>query len=340
MDLAKLAALALLDLSQLDATVSGRDSVVALVTFLDNAWLVQPLTQDYVLLEEQIEILEPLNQTNIGHALILALDELEAHADLEKPLLVILLSDGETNRGLTKQEILDIIPQRAKELMTTICTVGFGNSEEEIDKELLEELAKETEGEYLFATRGEELGGFFIACRQKVVSDLIEQITGVARLGERGEVKHVTVPENTCELTLAVNYLKGDVIVEMADPQGVMVDSTYTGFNLQRGENVQLITLMNPLTGDWLVSVKNNDPTQENVYFSIVVSSEKCKTPLPTATTAPTATPTPPPSLLLTILEKVSPLTIALICMVGLVGGAIVFFVLIQKRGKEPGSTS
>jgi uncharacterized protein YegL len=336
--LAQLSARTLLDLSRLDYQVSGRESIIGLVIFSGVAWLIQPLTKDYDLLEQHIEKLRPLDHTNIGDALTKALDELERGADLEKPLLIILLSDGKTNRGLSADQILDVIPGRAKELGamgTTICTVGFGNSEDEIDKRLLENLAKETEGAYLFATRGEELASFFIACRQNVVSEVINQMTGAVG-GERPtEAKQVQVQANTCELNLAVNYVAGSPKVELVDPEGVHTDATYTGFTLQQGENLQLFTVMHPLAGNWILYVTNEDPSVPSLIYSVVVSSEECKEPLPTATLAPTSAPTPTPPTFMRLLEKASPLAVGLCCLALLIVFAVLFLLFLRRRERR-----
>jgi hypothetical protein len=277
LNLAKLAARTLLDLSRLDSIASGRESSVGLVIFSDRASLIQSLTTDYGPLEAEIDELKPLYSTNISDGLNTALNDLAENGDPEQPSAIILLSDGYGNLGLTAEQTLDQIPGLAKG--AAICTIGFGNEEDEVDAELLRGLADATDGEYLFAKSGEELVTFFIACRQGLVSRVVDQFTGAVREGETVEAGRIEVGPDMRVLNLTLNYLEGQMVMDLIDPDGNTVDIDYHGVSIQQGENVQLITVNNPPPGQWTVQVTAKDAPQEGAIYNVVVGIEQRSTP-------------------------------------------------------------
>lgn len=135
------------------------------MTFSNQAVFEHGLTLEHDQLKPLIRSMVPLQQTNIGDALVLGLNELEANADPEGPMLLILLSDGHANVSLSSSEILAVIPERNE---ITLCTTGFADLESEVDFVLLEGLTFQTGGKYLFTNSGAELGSFFAACREAV----------------------------------------------------------------------------------------------------------------------------------------------------------------------------
>lgn len=351
LDLAKQAALTLLDLSRLDTAASGGESPVGLVAFSDHARLHQSLVTNYDWVETSVNSLDYLGSTNIGDGLKIALAELAQNGDRTQPAAVILLSDGQTNRGLKVAEILAQIPIQAQKLDARICTVGFGNNETEIDIGLLQGLAEATGGEYLFATTGEELITFFVACRQGLVSDVIDQFTALIRQEETVEAGRFVIQENVAELTLTFNYLQGNLVMELVDSEGSVIDSAYPGVIIQQGDKVQLVKITNPRPGEWIVRVTANEVPQDNVIYSIVVSTElrppaptpsptlmiPSATPVPTLVATPTplvaVTPAPSPTLLVRLRPYLAPGIVGLGLIVTMSGLAFIFVYLKRSGG-------
>lgn len=296
LDLAKLAAKTLIGLSRLDDVAGRRTSVTALVRFSSDYVLLQELTPELETVEEKIEGLEPLAQTNIYGGLDQALRELERHADPEQPTVIILLSDGHITIGRSANEVLAEIPPRAEELNANICTVGFGPSEAHVDKKLLEGLAEETDGEYIFARSGAELVNFFLACRQSMVGE-IEQRAGMVQPGESTDAGSVNVPVNICEMSLALNYVSGGPTLSLIDPIGTDVEEgQYDQFSVQAQDNLTLYTVLDPISGEWKLSVQGDTALEEEAVYSIVITTNECKaTPTPSGPPTPTPTATPVP---------------------------------------------
>ncbi len=326
-DLAKLAARTLLDLSRLDETAGRRVSIVGLVIFSTESALIQELTPNLDAVEGKIIQLEPQFQTNIYAALDDALEELVRNADPTKPTLVILLSDGQTNVGPGEDQILAEIPLRANEMDTTICTVGIGPTEAHVDWELLRGLADKTEGEYLFAKKGEELVNFFVACRQGIVGE-VRQVAGYVSPAQPSQVDPISVGANVCEVSLALNFVAGAPVLDIVDPDGTSVDAGYPNFSVQRGNNINLYTLLTPIEGEWAVTVNSGDAPDEDVFYNIVVTSNDCEfepTPEVSPTPSPTRTPIPEPG----IVEQATPI-IPLVILVIVVMG--IFIVITLRR--------
>ena len=278
LDQAKSAAVNLIDFSALDEDRTGRESLIGLVTFSNQAQHQSGLMLNHEMLKPLIGALKPLQQTNIGDGLNLGLAELENNADTDNPMLVILLSDGHTNVGLSPSEILATIPNRANRNNIIICTAGFADLETEVDFLLLEGLAFETGGEYLFTNSGVELASFFAACREAAVgNELVDQLSGIVPAGDSQDVVQVNVSSNSCELTLAFNYLSGMPLIKMSNPEGESLDLDSEGVEYQTRNQVQLLTLTNPVPGEWSIIISNEDSREEAAVFSLVISNRPCE---------------------------------------------------------------
>ncbi len=297
LDLAKLAAKTLIDLSRLDSVAGRRDSLLGLVRFSTDSVLLQGLSADHEAINRKIDALEPLEMTNIYGGLDEALRELNRNANSEMPIVILLLSDGHITTGPGPDQVLREIPLQANEMDAVICTVGFGATEAHVDFELLATLASKTDGEYLFAKSGEELVNFFVACRQGMVGE-VAQITGYVNANASQEVDSQMVPANTCELSLALNSTTGEPVLDILDPQGNLIGEETPNFLFQSGDNLKLYTVLNPKDGEWHVSVRSESTGVEETFFSIVVTTHQCLMP-PTPAVSPTAylthTPVPGP---------------------------------------------
>ncbi len=328
LDLAKLAAKTLLGLSRLDSVAGRRISLVALVRFSTDYVLLQELTTNDDIVDQKIEVLEPLELTNVYGGLDEALKELERNADPDQSTVIILLSDGHITVGPDSDQVLKDIPPRADDLNATICTVGFGASEAHVDKRLLEGLAEATAGEYLFAESGAELMNFFIACRQGLLGE-VKRISGIVQPGDAPtEVDTLKMSDNVCELSLALNYVSGDPALSILSPQDTPVDGDYPGYTSQTGDNLKLYTLMNPAEGNWQVLIHGESDSEEEVVYSIVITVNDCaSTPTPSPTPYLTPTPLPEPSLV----EQAAPV----LPLAGLVLFVLVIFLIFHFRGSK-----
>ncbi len=129
----------------------------------------QPLVQNGRIINEQL--LQEESATAIGDAMALAIDRLK-EADA-KSKVIILLSDGEHNAGVTHP---DEIAKVAKEMGIKVYTIGVGrtgvvpmpdlygrirNTPVRLDEAQLKKIAKTTGGEYFHADNTEALEGVY-----------------------------------------------------------------------------------------------------------------------------------------------------------------------------------
>ncbi len=290
MELAKQAGQILVELSRLDEISEGIPSEISLVTFSNYAKLDTGFTSDFDQVDTLIQNLETHNMTNIGDGLNIALDQLEPYADDGQPSIIILLSDGYSNMGMVAPDMLINIPERTQEINTSICALGIGETEYDVDADLLQGLADKSEGSYLFAKSGDEIVNFFISCRQEAIGASVTSFTGSIQQGEKVEAGTVPVDKDLEELSLTLSHLEGDLNMQLVDPDGEVVTADYPGVSDQKEDNVQLIKIRNPKQGDWTIEVEalSIPSERKSVIYTVVASqSERKVTPTPKATPTP-----------------------------------------------------
>ncbi len=165
---------------------------IGLVVFSGESFAMCPLTTDKVVLRTQIQNIQNgilTDGTAIGSGLASSVDRLKGSTSKSK--VIILLTDGENTGGL-------IDPQTAKELAKTfairVYTIGVGtkgmaptpyqtplgvqmvNEKVSIDEVLLQQIAKETNGQYYRATDNAELQNIY-ASIDKLEKSKVESTT-------------------------------------------------------------------------------------------------------------------------------------------------------------------
>ncbi|KYK35566.1 MAG: VWA domain-containing protein [Theionarchaea archaeon] len=121
---------------------------IGLVVFADNAQVLLPLTADKSATRREIGRLSCGGWTAMGDGIALATGELPESSNAAR--YIVLMSDGESNRGKPPEEARDL----AVTSKIIIHSVAFGN---DADRALLRNIAEQTKGEYFFAATGQEL---------------------------------------------------------------------------------------------------------------------------------------------------------------------------------------
>ena len=165
---------------------------IGLVIFSGESFAMCPLTTDKAVLRTQIQTIQNgilKDGTAIGSGLASSVDRLKGSTNKSK--VIILLTDGENTGGL-------IDPQTAKELAKTfairVYTIGVGtkgmaptpyqtplgvqmvNEKVSIDEVLLQQIAKETNGQYYRATDNAELQNIYTSI-DKLEKSKVESTT-------------------------------------------------------------------------------------------------------------------------------------------------------------------
>jgi hypothetical protein len=272
LDFAKSAANSILDLTKLDEQVSGQLHDVAVVAFSTTAKTLRPLSADIEETREVISGLETMTSTNLGEGVDLALDMLD---DPEIPATIILLSDGYSNVGPSRDVIHGDITNAAVEKGVNICAAGFGTDEEDVDGELLTSLAENSGGQFLFTSHGGELVSFFIACRQSIAADDVTQFAGSIASGQTRDAGQVEIGSGIGELTIALNYVTGNLELIVLDPDGEQVGEAYPGLTQLTSPGLRLTTIEAPKAGGWTLRVRSSDGSEETGAYHIVVSTKE-----------------------------------------------------------------
>ncbi len=160
---------------------------IGIVSFSDNAFLVQAPTDDKAAIIAAINRLTPLRGTAIGRGLLTSVDAIFEEANTEagqtntasdptptptpvpqgvyEPAIIVLLSDGESNQGPRPLDVIDQVAARG----VRVYTVGVGTTtgtvlhiqgrsiRTRLDEETLKRVASATGGAYYSATTEKDL---------------------------------------------------------------------------------------------------------------------------------------------------------------------------------------
>jgi len=164
---------------------------VGVVSFSDSAFLVQAPTSDKEAVLAAINRLTTQRGTAIGSALLTSLDAIFEDANIEggaynpsaeptptptplpqgvyEPAIIVLLTDGESNRGPRPLEVVDRLAARGIRVYTvgvgsvegTILSTGGRSVRVRLDETTLKRVAEATEGEYYNASTEKDLKAIY-----------------------------------------------------------------------------------------------------------------------------------------------------------------------------------
>lgn len=271
LDFAKSAAFSIFDLMELDQRAGGQNQQIGLVVFTTYAKMLLPLTTNIENARIAVKDLEEQNMTNLGGGLEIALEMSE---ETKNPTTIILLSDGWANVGHSRSAIMGSLSGQAKTQGIRVCSTGFGTKEDDVDSDLLSQIAKNTGGKYLFTSSGGELVSFFIACRQSTVYENVDVFQGPVDSGQVVTVKEFEVAENTAEMTLSLNFINGDLTLLITDPKGEQVFAGYPLATQTFSSGLQVWKVEKPMSGVWKIEVKSNDTGKNVGVYHVVVSTK------------------------------------------------------------------
>ena len=259
----------------------GYEHQIGVVTFSTNARLALPLTSDYSEAINVIIQLHPTNYTNLGAGLVEALRELEKVPSAKR--FVILLSDGMTNTGMSRAQILSGPVAEARRKRICIHTVGFGDPGS-IDETFLRKIAQQSGcGSYNYAASGFELFGTYVKIRHRMLgSNRIVEFTSKTPKGSRVYVLpgqsialgafQLTSPAKELHYTLTWAE-NGRLVAELVDPTGRRVTASYPGAQIYSGNGFSHITVFSPRKGIWKAVARVISTFPKGVQYYGVVSA-------------------------------------------------------------------
>jgi hypothetical protein len=280
-DSAKQAALQFIEEVANEPRLPGTSHRIGVVIFSGTGSLVLPLTEDYAHAKQVIIKLGTVSSTNLGAGLVTALQELDRVPTAQR--FVILLSDGKSNTGLSRQQILSGPVVEARQKRICIHTVAFGDPGD-IDENFLRKIAVGSGcGSYNYAASGFQLFGTYVKIRHAMLgSNRIVEFTSETAKGSRVYVLpgqaialgafQLTGPARELHYTLAWSE-PGRMRAKLVDPSGREVTYTYPGAKLYSGNGFSHLTVFSPKQGIWRIAAVGGTTFPRGIEYYGVASA-------------------------------------------------------------------
>jgi|GEM_PF-2699321 len=230
----------------------GSQDKVALVSFSTSASLDLPLTSNFSHAKSVIGNYSASGTTNMGDALTKSIDELVANRRKDAIPCIIFLTDGQTNTGMTKDQILNDLVPRARDAGIFIYTLGYGT---DVDPDFLTRVANCTGGEYYFAPNAETLKLIYMRLSQlaRAMSQLAEH-TAAALRGETS-IWRFLLEFVTTFMRIILSWNGSNLDLTLIDPNGNPVvpgpGVIYSGNDTLP----EYYEIYDPQPGEWTVQV-------------------------------------------------------------------------------------
>lgn len=238
---------------------------IGVVKFASNASTVTVPHVDYKYINQCIDIMYDGGGTSIHSGIDVGVSQLEAVKSENK--IMILMTDGQDSNDSATLESA----KKAAEEGIKIFVIGFGD---DVDEEILKNIALETSGEYRFASTESIIGimGSFMYAQQAGVADVITDFESSVAEGETTEAKEFVVDDKSGDLIVSTAWPGSFLDTILIDPNGRVVDENYPNAVTDESKIPSTITVENPIKGEWTVAVKGVETSYEKEPFYTIVS--------------------------------------------------------------------
>jgi len=251
MTAAKNAAKAFVDLLQKPIDSMPMDKV-GLVSFASSATLDLGLTTNFVLAKQKIDGYYASGNTNMGDALSKSINEIKTNGRVEAIKAILFFTDGYTNVGPSKSEIINTLIPQAKGLGIKIYTLGFGSA----DTSFLQEIASKTDGKYFYAPSADKLKSIYEEISQALKGWIrILGFTGVVAQGETAVAGNVGITFGVGSFKVILSWGGSNLDLVLVDPNGVVVQPGTGGVFYSGDTKPEYYEILNPAPGNWTVKV-------------------------------------------------------------------------------------
>lgn len=247
--------------------LSSQDRV-GLVSFASSATLDIGLTSNIGDVKTAIGRCSASGSTNMGDALGKAIKELTNNGGDDSILSIIYFTDGVTNAGPSKSQILNKLVPEALEAGIIIYTLGYGR---DVDGGFLRQVAEGTGGKHYFAPDRAKL--------LEIYTELSQKVKGIGKVAEfRGSVKAGGVEQETFLLQLKTLFMKVFLLWPGSDLDLAVIDPS--GRRLIPGPKVvysgsdalpEYYEIHDPQPGEWTIEIYGREVTGEAEDYTIMV---------------------------------------------------------------------
>lgn len=277
-DSAKEAALQFIEQVTNESRTRGGQHMIGVVAFSGQAQLLLPLTSDYQRARQVIISLSATNSTNVGAGLTAALTEFDETKG-ETQRLIILLSDGNSNTGLSKDQVLSVPVVEALRKHVCVHTVAFGDPGD-VDDAFLRRIASGSGcGSYSLAQTGFELFSTFLKLRDASLGQIAGEYSSAGRqvtfvAGSPVVLGTIIVGSGKDELHLTLAWsAEGTLQARLKDPSGRLVTSAYAGAEVYSSRRFAHITVYTPSGGAWTIEAAPTTQMPSGTEYYAVLST-------------------------------------------------------------------
>ena len=209
-------------------------------------------------------------ETSIGAGLLGSLNEIAAQGEIPAcGETIVLISDGDSNAGLSPEDVIPLLQERGVIVHTIAVGVGA-------QTDLMEALADSTEGRFFHVTSEEELPGVMTE-----VSSEISAAGTVVALSDstsgQDELKTILIDGLAEEVTFVLQWDAGVLDMTLTSPTGDQIDlgSAATRPDVEAGTEGTLlfIRVIDPEVGTWTARMHPVEVPQ-TIHFDLVVHDQ------------------------------------------------------------------
>jgi pSer/pThr/pTyr-binding forkhead associated (FHA) protein/Mg-chelatase subunit ChlD len=270
---AQSAANSVINMIEHESSISGANNRVAVASFSEGAWLNLELSDDYDRARQIVSNLTPQQRTDMGAGLRVTLQALRSSAADQK--IVILLSDGLTNEGLTPSEILSGPVSQIVSEGACIFTIGFGEPQD-LNGDLLQTIADTSGcGMYSRTNAPQELLRTYVHAHLASEGTVIGTYEGQVQQGETQTAGQANVERGQAQLYVAETGAGSDLDLIVTDPRGRRVDYDYPHASWMESNQLDYLIVQNPVPGDWLFEVYGADVPEGILDYSVIAAVQE-----------------------------------------------------------------
>ncbi len=211
-----------------------------------------------------IDSLVATGATSIGAGLEVSRQQIES-VSLSAPLAgetIILLSDGEQNTSPWAQDILPAVKERG----IKIFTISLGSG---ADLTLMQQIADETNGKHFIVGNSSDLQAAYAEIAQ-LAREADGLSTSAGNLLAGGQLsQQIEVNQGNQEAIFVLASDSPGLSLDLRAPNGEIINSTSSsGVESIVSGNSRIVSIRNPLAGNWTASVRASSPTNPLAFVS------------------------------------------------------------------------
>jgi len=249
---------------------------LAVVTFNNDASRVASLTQirpeaeeaDRAALRSRLGVIDAGGGTDIGAGLQMGLAELSA-ASKDVARAIILLSDGQNNRGNLEQAVAQVVAARVP-----VLAIGFG---QDADKSTLGQIAERTGGRYFDADVLNVQQVYMLADTFMRGNSELLHVAGLTRQGEL-QTYELTVSRNVRSISVLVSWFGSQMALTLLSPGGRTINpeaaAADPNVSFRSTSTTASYVVRNPEPGLWHVTTVGVVIPPEGEQFTLSASAQ------------------------------------------------------------------